>query len=289
MSEAATPLAAADEPLVAPAAEPKTPVEGGDAPADITADATPADSTGEDKPAAADKPAETPEQAEARRVQERIQRGINKATRRYYAEKARADLLAQQLNEANSRVREPQQDNAAPRLEQFDYDADKYAKAYAAYETKKTLEQQRTQNQQAGQRAQIQALQTNWETRVAAAEAKYDDFDEVVGDLKPTTPWAVALMDADNGPDVAHYLGKNLDEAKRIMALPPSRQVLEIGRLSAKLEMTPSVPKTPSKAPAPISTVSGKSGGASDQPQDTDDINTWMKKENARMRKQASA
>lgn len=281
MSEEAVPLAP-DEPLVAPA-----PVEGGEAPADTSSDATAEASSGEVKSGAAEKPAETPEQAETRKVQERIQRGINKATRRYYAEKARADLLVQQLNEAHSRQQPPQQDNAAPRLEQFDYDADRYAKAYAEYETKKTLNTRHAQALHQQQQAQIQLLQTDWETKVTKAESKYEDFDEIVGELQPTTPWAVAIMEADNGADVAHYLGTNLGEAKRIMALPPHKQHLEIGRLSAKLEMTPFAPKTPSRAPAPIKPVGGKSGGSSDLPQDSDDIATWMKKENARMRRAA--
>ncbi len=287
MSDDAAPLAVADEPLVAPAAE--KPAEGSAPAAEIPAEAAPAASSGEEKPVAADPNAETPEQVEARKVQERIQRGINKATRRYYAEKARADLLAQQLNEAQSRTQQPQQDNAAPRLEQFDYDADKYAKAYADYQGKKTLSEMSARAQRQAQQAQIQNLRTEWENKVTKAEQKYEDFDEVVGELQPTTPWAVAIMDTDNGADVAHYLGKNIAEAKRIMALPPNRQVLEIGRISARLEMTPPAPKTPSKAPAPISTVGGKSGGGSDLPQDTDDIQTWMKKENARMKRQASA
>ena len=243
--------------VAAPIVEVAAPAEGVNTPA-TPAEPAPADSPGEAKPAEAAKPAETPEQAEARKTQAKIQKSIDKATRRYYAEKARADLLERQLNE--SKPKEPV-DESQPRPEQFD-DVEKYAEAVAKHrETKAIKEYEGKQRSQAQQQNQ-QALVTGWEERVAKAEAEYDDFDEVVGELKPTTPWAVAIMKSENGPAVAHHLGKNLKEAQRIMALDPVDQFIAIGRLSAKLEAQPVTPKTPSGAPVPIKPLTGSNSAS---------------------------
>ena len=45
-----------------------------------------------------------------------------------------------------------------------------------------------------------------------------------------------------------YELGKNLDEAARIMALPPVRQAVELTKISGKL----TAPKAPTKATPPI-------------------------------------
>jgi hypothetical protein len=50
---------------------------------------------------------------------------------------------------------------------------------------------------------------TQWETKASRAEGKYEDFDDVVGELTPTTPFAMAIMEAENAEDVAYYLVAN--------------------------------------------------------------------------------
>ena len=71
-------------------------------------------------------------------------------------------------------------------------------------------------------------------------------------------------MMAENGHDVAYYLGKNIKEFRRIAILEPPQQFLEIGRLSATLAAQKEAPHKPSRAPSPISPVTGNatvSGG----------------------------
>gem|GEM_PF-4077849 len=43
------------------------------------------------------------------------------------------------------------------------------------------------------------------------------------------------MMQADNGDDIAYYLGTHMDEARAINALDPVSQIRAIGRLEAKL------------------------------------------------------
>ena len=224
---------------------------------------------------------ETPEQAERRR-QRSFGRKLDKAIRRAAEAEARAQLLEKQLKDTAPAP----QDSGAPRLEDFT-DIQDYAKAIEKHASEKAVKEIDAKRAADSQREHQQRLKSEWEKRVSAAEGKYEDFDEVVGDLKPNAPWSFAVMEAENGPDIAYYLGTHLDEVKAIASLSPTAQIRAIGRLEAKLAAEPAKPKTPSKAPAPITPVGGKSGGANDAPQDTDDIKTWMKKEETRVRKLA--
>lgn len=223
----------------------ETPAEG--TPAPNLTDPAPVASPGEDKPATDPpvKPAEKPSQSS-------FDRRIARKTREAAEHKARADYLEQKLNEATAKAPE----EGTPRMEQFD-DIEKYAQAKADFETARKLKEHETQQRTLTQRQAEQTLRTEWDAKVQRAESKYDDFDEVVGELQPTTAWAATIMRAENGEDIAHHLGKNIKDAQRIAALDPASQIYEIGRLSAKLEAKPTEVKTPSDAPAPIRPLLG--------------------------------
>jgi len=94
------------------------------------------------------------------------------------------------------------------------------------------LQQQTEQNQRQQDR---QSILAGWKVKVARARAKYPDFGAVVGEITPGSPWATAMMQADNGDDIAYYLGTHMDEARAINALDPVSQIRAIGRLEAKL------------------------------------------------------
>lgn len=89
-------------------------------------------------------------------------------------------------------------------------------------------------------------------------------------------------MSLENGGDVAYYLGTHMDEAKKIAAMPPLKQIIEVGKIAHKLSLEPSKPK-PSKAPAPISPLSGAAAPDSSAPSDKDDMATWIKKRNTQV------
>jgi hypothetical protein len=261
-------------PSTTPEAAPATPAEVVTDQNTAVEAAAPSPGDGE-KPATDAKPEADPERAK----QSKFDRKINRLYREAAEQKARADLLEQRLSEFKPKE---QDDASVPKLEHYDFDAEKYAQALADYKLNKTAKEATERQAAETQRATQQKLQAAWEKTLNKAEDKYDDFDQVVGELKPTTPWALAIMRAENGDDVAYHLGKNMAEAQRIIALDPIDQFLEIGRLSAKLALQPATPKEPSKAPAPIKPVGGNSKSSNDLPSDSDDINTWMKKERAR-------
>ena len=221
----------------------------------------PAEAPAEPKPAeeataTEAKPAEEttgkdPEKATTRRFERRIDRAI-----RARAEaQAKADLLEKELTELKAKSVQPVLPGA-PKMEDYT-DVQEYAKAYAKFETDNVLKEREKKETESKTRAEQERLVQSWEEKVSEALTKYDDFDEIVGDLKPTTPWAVALMEEENGADIAHYLAKHQKEAQKIFSLAPLAQAREIGKLSLRLSQAPEAPKKPSKAPPPIAPVTG--------------------------------
>jgi hypothetical protein len=273
MSEDVSAAPAAPDTPAAPAAAP-------DAPAAPAEGAQGAQNTAEQAPATApdgDKPEVTPEQA-AKREGRRFERRLDKAYKRAAEAQARAEFLEKQLNEFKAKATPAEvADPAEPKLEQFD-DIQKYAKALAKYESEKAVKDYQARQQGESQKQQQARLEQDWESKAERGEGKYDDWADVVGDIKPTAPWLAALMEADNGDEIAYFLGKNIKEAQRIIALSPMAQIREIGRLEAKLAAEPPKPKTPSRAPAPIAPLTGATPVATDVPSDQDDMGTWMKK-----------
>lgn len=193
-------------------------------------------------------PAKSPSKGE----QQRMFRAIRKAAEAT----ARAEMYAKENAELKAKQQAPSQDPAAPKMESFT-DIEEYAKAKADYEVKKAdKERVEKENNQRFETSK-QKLVSDWAEKEAEAEDKYDDYAEMVGEITPTQPWSIAMMEAENGADIAYYLGKHIKEAQRIASLPPVSQIREIGKLESKLSSTPAAPKQPSKAPPPITPVTG--------------------------------
>ena len=203
---------------------------------------------------------------EAKRGKSRFDRKIDRLYAKAAQEKARADFLEQQLKAIQPAKASTEPD--APKVENFSTIED-FANAVRKHAKEQAIKEYETTQQAKASQTVQQQLATRWETASSEADAKYEDFDEVVGELKPTTPWAMAIMQADNGADIAYHLGQNMKEAERIASLDPVAQIREIGRLEAKLLATPPTPKTPSQAPKPIKPV----GGASTTAKSLDDPN----------------
>jgi hypothetical protein len=263
------PAAPIAPPPAAPAAE---------APAPAASDLEVAQNNGEQAPPAksdGEAPKETPEQA-AKRQGRRFERKLDKAYRERAEAQAAADLYRRQLEEARAKGATPE-DPGAPKLEQFK-DIEEYAAAKAKYAEDKAVRAVQEKQRAEQQKHQQARLTEAWESKAEAGSEKYDDWADKVGELKPTSPFAVAIMHSENGHDVAYHLGGNEKEAMRIMALSPVEQILEIGRLSAKLALEPAKPKVPSQAPAPIKPLKGDAPVVTDVPSDQDNMRDWMRK-----------
>ena len=207
-------------------------------------------------------PEEKPENEE-KATSRRFERRIDRAHRRAAEAQAKAELLEKELTALKAQSA-PKPPSTAPRMEDFT-DVQEYAKAYANFEKENALKDyERKQRETVFQTRQAKLAQ-DWEARTAKATSKYEDFEEIVGELKPTTPWAVAIMRSENGEDVAYHLGKHPQEARKILALEPEDQFLEIGRLSARLANVETKPKTASNAPKPITPVQTEAKPSGDE------------------------
>jgi hypothetical protein len=131
-----------------------------------------------------------------------------------------------------------------------------YAEALAAQKAEHLLQQRELERQQA-------ALVESYHEKEEQARDKYDDFEQVAYNpsLKISTVMAQTIQASEIGPDIAYYLGSNPKEAERISRLSPFLQAKEIGKIEAKVAVSPPT-KKPSSAPAPIQPVAARASGA---------------------------
>lgn len=151
-----------------------------------------------------------------------------------------------------------------------------YLKDLARHEgrqaAKATQKQERDEAQkrtrEEGRRKTLESYNAN----VVKAREKYPDYDAVVyAESVPfTAPMTDAIVESDNGPDIAYHLAQNPQEVVRISQLSPRRQLMELGLISAKLAQpaapaaAPAVAKAPTiPAPKPITPIASGGGAAS--------------------------
>lgn len=117
------------------------------------------------------------------------------------------------------------------------------------------------------------------------ASERYPDFQTVVSNpsLHINDAMAEFISESDMGADVAYHLGKNPMKAAQIAQMTPIKAARELLSIESELAARPKA--KPSQAPEPITPV-GTRGKASTSslPSDEDDIGTWMRKEQARLR-----
>lgn len=131
---------------------------------------------------------------------------------------------------------------------------------------------------------QSERMAESFQEKAEKAIERFPDFNVVVANPALTINEYMAefISESDLGPDVAYHLGKNPGEAARIAALSPVKAARELARIESDIAAKPKA--NPSKAPEPITPVGsrGKSA-ASALPSDDDDMETWARKERARV------
>lgn len=223
------------------------------------------------------------EAAEHKESKSAVQKRIDKLTREKYEYKNKFETLEQRLaalEQGKTQVKEEtakeekvtEPDDPEPEEESFD-DYKKFVKALSAwqYRQERKAEQAKEAENRAKQSEQqkVQAVYDKYNERVTEAQERYDDFDDVVGKSTPIPQSVVlAIIEMDNGPDVAYYLGKHPEICKKLVGMGQLSAVAEVGRISANLTPTEeveegneriTVPKVPTRAKEPIRPVSGSS------------------------------
>jgi hypothetical protein len=190
--------------------------------------------------------AAAPETAEPQesKPKSRAQRAIDKLT-------ARNHRLEAELEEA--RKAKPAEEKAAPapsgppKLQDFlsaGKTADDWADARDAWKAAEETKQAEAERQK--------ATFDQYNKGVSEARGRYEDWDETVTTATGTIPEAasLAVIECDNGADVAYYLAKHPEICEELMEMTPVGAIRRIGKISDSL--TPSEKKvSPSEKPRP--------------------------------------
>ena len=153
-----------------------------------------------------------------------------------------------------------------PKLEDHDYDADKYEEALTSWFERK----RQAEEVNAKQEAEVMNQQKAWQAKLdgygkAKAELKVKDFEdaeEVAQQVFSITQQGVLLQGADNPALVVYALGKNPAKAKELAEIKdPVKFAFAVAKLEKDLKVT-----NRRQAPAPerIVTGTGRSSGAVD-------------------------
>ena len=194
------------------------------------------------------------------------QKALNKLAFEKREERRQKLALEQEVAELKAKIPQaPVQVDSEPTLEQFDYDDSAYQAALITYrvkqETQSILKQQEERESVVAQ----QKTQADFNAKVTKLAETAPDYMDVVGQL-PQLPSDTlgAIMQSDNGPQLAYYLGKHLDVADNIASLPPMQAAIQLGVISTQLANAKPEIKT-SAAPEPIVPVNASGSVAKSQ------------------------
>jgi hypothetical protein len=161
-----------------------------------------------------------------------------------------------------------------------------------------SVEIERRAQEIAAQQAQINAFNDACQRTANAGKSQFPDFDSRIkelsklagdGDLQQQMTYntfIAAAIETGEAPKILHELGGNLDEAARIMSLPPFKMAVELTKMALGKPATET-----SKAPKPITPVGGQRASHSaispDDPDRSDHLTTreWMSRRNEQVNK----
>jgi hypothetical protein len=238
-NEDTTPEADEGEQVAAAQGAPDTPDPSPQADAPAAAAPEPDEVTvsiGDDAPPAEDEERAAPEWVRDLRKQHRE---LQRKVREYEAREQQAAPAG------------PKPVGPKPKLEDHDYDTDRYETALESWYAQKAAADKAEREAQ----KQAEEAQKAWQAKLdgygkAKADLKVRDYDEAEHTVMETlnvTQQGVVLQGAENPALVVYALGKNPKKAKELAALTdPVKFAFAVAKLEAQLKVTPRT-----KAPAP--------------------------------------
>lgn len=226
------------------------------------------------------------------------QKRIDKLTaRNYELEKELETERAKAAKPAEKTATEPPNPEVKPKLEDFKTH-EEWVEAVADWKIEQRFAKEAQQAVQEEASDRTKEVYDAHNKRIAEAQGKYDDFLETVNvetpwsskspdDVQSAQAFQIAIYEAENGPDVLYYLGKNKEELAKLKGLSPAKVQMAVGRISASLLQSdsPSAPqekteeKPVTKAPPPIKPV-GASGAKSTVNEDDLSDDEWIAQRN---------
>jgi hypothetical protein len=251
------------EPFTHKAVAPETEVE------------TPVTQETELETAAASDPAEKQQESKPK---SRAQRAIDKLTARNHRLEEEAAELRKKVAPAEEKTAPAQ--TGPPKLQDFlsaGKTADDWADARDAWKADQEAKQAVAERQKATFDA--------YNKGVSEARGRYEDWDDVVSAANSTIPEAasLAVIECDNGADVAYYLAKHPEICEELMDMTPVGAIRRIGKISdslnpeSKAEKKNSPSEKPRPKPAEPITPVGGSTTQSATPLDKLPIKEYMK------------
>lgn len=155
---------------------------------------------------------------------------------------------------------------AKPKLEDHEYDTDRYEAALADWFERK----RRADESEAKAQAEVMTQQREWQGKLEAyskarADLKVRDFEDAEDTIQgmfSVTQQGVVLQGADNPALVVYALGKNPSKAKELSAIKdPVKFAFAVAKLEKDLKVTNRKAAT---APEKIVSGTGRSSGAVD-------------------------
>lgn len=213
-----------------------------------TPDATREETPVEQKPAPASEAATEGEQDSQEQEEKKKggwQRRIDKLTRERYE-------LREQLAEMRGRLAvqpapathtSTEDSDPKPDIQKFPGTYEEFTAALVRWEARQEYKQLSAKAKEAAANAERDEREkevvTSYKDRAREFAEEHDDFDQVIGKLRWTeeiaNSAAVALMEDENGPALAYYLGENPEVFSKLNDMTAAGAVKYLGRLSERL------------------------------------------------------
>ncbi len=193
-------------------------------------------------------------------AQDAVNKRIGVVTAEKWQEKRRADALQKQLDELNGKPKEEKPADA-PKLDDFE-DFDDFQVAQVAHQVQ-TQVSQALAKQNDGHKQQ-QAAQATQQV-VAAFDKKEIEYagnnptyaEDVANMPTFNDETLLTIYSLENVPQVAQYLGKNLEVADSIANASPMQAAVQLGQIASRLTAKATKEVDVSKAPDPVDSLTG--------------------------------
>lgn len=182
-----------------------------------------------------------------------------------------------------SKGKEIPKDRPIPPVESDFLEPKEYSQARIEYEDDLEVWRENNANIKRQEETKKQELQTSWskfQKNASRMVGKYDDFETTI--LDPvfdlfTQDARTEILGSDFGPEIGYFLGKNLDEIRRLSQLPINKLAKEIGKL--EVQFSQATKKIKSGAPPPLNPIKGEDQVEKDLSKIKDD-DEWYKRYN---------
>lgn len=228
---------------------------------------------------------ETQEQKEAREEEERrvSQEEFNKLYFQMKQAERERDAALKKAQEREAAKAKEAAERGAPKLEDFDYDEDKYRDAMFEYKVQQEVNRKFQEREEAERERQIKQKEAEiingFNERASAYAAQNPDYEKAIQIAGESAAYPThvqeVILTSDHGPQIDYALLTDPDLLNRVSNMSPTSAIMELARLESKFTQQPAKAAEQkkevkvSKAPNPVP-VAGGGGRASDYKYNTE-------------------